>query len=218
MKEVLDIFEDYDDIYFYYKQDGRGCYYSVERSELNPYLPDDKMCTDDDLSKAVEKWAFKNVDISQLPHIEDATPAMRLLYKRISSSENNMFFVDEDTEDWQEQFGMSREEFEKQVDADVEKFNLENVVVKYGDDNILYSCYGNLQNSFTEKTEPLEETKLNMKDQIVLELPEKPNLKDFIKSIGEVLNEYEQRGIAKKNLTQTLTKIFADKIKKANGR
>ena len=52
----------------------------------------------------------------------------------------------------------------------------------------------------------------------MLELPEKPNLKDFIKSIGEVLNEYEKRGIAKKNLTQTLTKIFADKIKKANGR
>ena len=153
--EISDVFEDDDVIYFHIAKNGRGGYQNVELNQLKKYLPHEEDNTDEEFEKAICNWAKDNLDISKLPHIEDTTPAMQYLYNRVSSSENNMYYLD-DVEDFNDELGMSQEEFEKQVDSDVEKYGLENVVVKNFDE-ALYACFGNLQCSFTEKVEQSNE-------------------------------------------------------------
>lgn len=206
--EITDVFEDNDEdlVYFYVSDNGRGCWQNIEVDELKKYLPEKEYDFDKEIEGAICKWVNDNLDISKLPNIEDATPAMRLLYKRVSTSENNMFYLDiEKGEDFNEIYGMTQEEFKRQVDSDVKKYNLENVIDK-AYDGALYVCFGNLQSAFTEKVENynVNEEKLDYENT------KQPTFKDFFTDFKKMVNDYDKAGLGKKDIIQKMSKIFND--------
>ena len=90
-------------------------------------------------------------NFSMRPHIEDASPALQLLFDEMESfSDSITYFVEENDQIW-EDLGISRQEFEQQIDSDIEKFGLSECVCKLADDEAtLYTCYGNLLCSFSK--------------------------------------------------------------------
>ena len=202
MKEISNVFEEDVFKYFYIKDNGRGCYFRVEDYELEDYLPVKGIYTDEELHDAIYKWADKNLDISKLPCIEDATPAMRILYEQVSMSENNVFFLKEG-EDFKDAFGMTQKEFERQVDSDVEKYDLEDVVVKH-DSDALYGCYGNLQSCFTEK---VEQVNINEEEKYKEETKQ-PTFKEFLNDFKKLMEEYDKKGLPKKEIMKKMGKLF----------
>lgn len=87
-------------------------------------------------------------DPAKLPHIEDMDPVLQQLWREITMSENNMWFVEYDEAPWND-FGISREEYELRIDTLIEKYDLQDVITK-NEDDCLYTCYGNLQSKFSE--------------------------------------------------------------------
>ncbi len=127
----------------------RWCYWGEYAETINDALGLDK---DETITiKNYEEFLKKsNVDITKLPRIEDTTPAMQYIYSNIVNSENNMWFVeypDENGGEWDE-LNLTQEEFEKQIDSDIEKFKLYNYITK-NEDDALYTAYGGLQYQFT---------------------------------------------------------------------
>lgn len=89
-------------------------------------------------------------DLVELPHIEDASPAMQQLWKNIMNSDNNMWFVDDTPEDGEwEELGLSKDEYQAQIDADILRYHLKDVITKHEDESIMYTCYGDLQSRFS---------------------------------------------------------------------
>lgn len=102
----------------------------------------------------LDKIIRDGFDPAKLPYIEDASAAMQYLWHNITCSDNCMWFVDDDEFDFSgyyEDLKLTKEEFQKQVDADINKYHLEDVITKYEDATVMYTCYGDLQSKFSEK-------------------------------------------------------------------
>ena len=69
---------------------------------------------------------------------------------------------------------------------------------------------GNGMRAFTVPVSEIlhDQERIREKNQVILNIPEKPSLKDFAKDLKNLMIEYEKKGISEKNLTQALTKIF----------
>lgn len=85
------------------------------------------------------------------PRIEDASFAMQKTLEAAKEKGSMMLFVEEeallDSPLWTE-IGLSKQEYEQQMDADIEKFGLSCVVKN--EDECLYVCYQDFLCSFTE--------------------------------------------------------------------
>lgn len=93
----------------------------------------------------------KGFNISALPKIEDASPALQYVFNDFWSSENDNYFIEQDDGSW-DVIGISKEEFIRQIDQDIEKFNLQEAIVADSDD-ALYSVYPDLLAAFSTKNE-----------------------------------------------------------------
>lgn len=136
MVEIKDVFEDIDDsVYVMLEEDGRYCYYyaPVEVEDVDEYIKN-------------------NIPtISTIPHIEDANTATRIMWHELMSADDSMMFVEDDDLDWfLNKTKLTIEEFIQQVDEDIEKYNLQDVIEKNVDD-CLYVCYGMFMQKFTAK-------------------------------------------------------------------
>ncbi len=146
---IVSYFEDGKIDWCYVENQNRGCWYSIEWEEMQNMIGP---------IEGAHLAAIKNkgFDPAKLPHIEDQDKAVQALWYNISDSENNMWFVDKpgytggDDPDWV-LCGLSQEEFERQVDAAIKKYHLEDVIVKNEDDETLYTCYGDFQSAFSER-------------------------------------------------------------------
>ena len=87
-----------------------------------------------------------NFNVENIPSVSLATPAVQYLMKQIRFSEQTMLFIEEEDMVFNI-LGIAKEEFEKQVDSDVEKFGLQDVVVK-NEDGTLYTIYGDFMGCF----------------------------------------------------------------------
>lgn len=90
-------------------------------------------------------------DFSKRPHIEDASLALQALYDAMESAEAVIYFDLENNRAW-DNLGLTREEYKKQIDEDIEKFGLEGIVCKYntGETEALYTCYGSFLYHFSK--------------------------------------------------------------------
>lgn len=152
VESIFSNFDADDVVWGYVTENGRSCYRGINIDDLPGDFGDpndDSPMQREIFCDILKKQGF---DFTAIPHIEDATPAVQLLWKEIMGSENCMWFVEDDSDyygynPWDE-IGITREEFERQVDSDIEKYGLQDVIVKY-DDDTLYTCYGDLMSSFT---------------------------------------------------------------------
>lgn len=136
--KVIELFDDYGTLYAKVVEGGRTCYYHVEKFSTDIVL------TKEDVAKYLMD---SNVSIINLPYIENASEAIKYLYHEINHSDNCMVFIDNDNIS---DLPMPVLEFINQVDSDIKKFNLQDVIVK-GEDDCLYTCYGELMQKFTER-------------------------------------------------------------------
>ena len=137
--KVESVYVDFDLVWAHVCGNGRHCYEAVERDEI----PDNVELEDG----AQEILRERNFSLATLPHIETATKAMRHLWESVMESESCMYYVEDDEAPW-EYLDMTKEEFVEQVDSDVEKFGLQDVVCKDYEDS-LYYCYGGLMGAFS---------------------------------------------------------------------
>ena len=86
------------------------------------------------------------MDISHKPHIEDATAAIQMLYREMHTIEGIMIFVEEDDTYWDNE--NDKLMFVEQVDSDIEKYKLFNIIRKHEND-CLYTVYGDFMSAFT---------------------------------------------------------------------
>ena len=115
---------------------------------VNPDVPTEKQ-----QARAAELLAADHTmqDFSKRPHLEDASLALQALYDAMESAEAAIYFDLEGNQAW-DTLGLTREEYEKQIDEDVEKFWLEGIVCKYntGETEALYTCYGSFLYHFSK--------------------------------------------------------------------
>ena len=146
---VVGYFPDVDSetIWAYIENQERACWYGIKEE-----IPNREELADAFILAVVERDGF---DPATLPHIEDQDKAVQALWHNVSDSENNMWFVEMpeytggDDPDWI-RCGLTKEEFERQVDAAIEKYHLEDVIVK-NENDALYTCYGSFQSAFSEE-------------------------------------------------------------------
>lgn len=116
-------------------------------------LVDPDMTKEKQQARAAELLAADNTmqDFSKRPHIEDASLALQALYDAMESAEAAIYFDLEENRAW-DNLGLTREEYEKQIDEDIEKFGLEGIVCKYntGEMESLYTCYGSFLYHFSK--------------------------------------------------------------------
>ena len=160
--KIIDFFceDDCSHIWAYVENEGRGCYWGVEVDKI-PGFDSGKFYDGSNagIEAIMPVLLESGFDPAKLPHIEDADPVMQQLWRNITESDNNMWFIDEpaysgdEEEDtvWAYDFGITREEYERRVDAAIRKYELQDVITKYEDGYSLYTCYGDLQSSFSEE-------------------------------------------------------------------
>lgn len=116
-------------------------------------LVDPDMPTEKQQARAAELLAADNTmqDFSKRPHIEDASLALQTLYDAMESAEAAIYFDLEENRAW-DNLSLTREEYEKQIDEDIEKFGLDGIVCKYntGETEALYTCYGSFLYHFSK--------------------------------------------------------------------
>ncbi len=147
LMRVVTYFTDVDGetIWAYVENQGRACWYGI-KEDL-----DEEETSDADILAIIGSNGF---DPATLPHIEDQDKAVQSIWRDITDSENNMWFVEMpeytggDDPDWI-RCGLTKEEFERQVDTAIKKYHLEDVIVK-NEDETLYTCYGDFQSAFSE--------------------------------------------------------------------
>lgn len=128
-------------------QNHRHGYLCVNFKEHPAFLelvnPD--LSTENQQARAAELLAADHTmqDFSKRPHLEDASLALQALYDAMESAEAAIYFDLEGNRAW-DTLGLTREEYEKQIDEDIETFGLEGIVCKYNTDEkeALYTCYG----------------------------------------------------------------------------
>lgn len=144
--KIEDFFTDEDLLYIAVSEKGRFCYLYAEIKDV--VGNDEEVITKETVMEYLDR---NNINILSLPHIEDASPALRYLYKAVMESDYSMYFVEQPEEDgnceWEE-IGLTMEQFIEQVQADVKKYHLEDEVV-YKEDMAIFTCYGGLQSRFT---------------------------------------------------------------------
>lgn len=159
--KVVSAYEDNELVWAEVAEHGRMAYIDIGKDELffvrkygvcpDPKLPyeeyERELCHDVSLVLQDRAKEGNPVDIAGMHHITEANPATRYLYDQVYESENSMHFVEYDDAPW-EDIGISKEEFERQVDEDILKFHLADVIEKDTED-CLYTCYGNLASVFS---------------------------------------------------------------------
>ena len=127
---------------------GRACYIIMDSEKVYELM--DKGAYEENRYIPIRDY-FRNhgVDILKKHHIENVFPATKFLWEEVVSSETGMCFIYPHNEDIWQSLGITRKEFEAQVDADIMSYGLENSIVKNKDD-ALYTCNSNLQSIFTE--------------------------------------------------------------------
>lgn len=135
----------------------RYCYWGCETKDVFPNSQDFYEDCEQGKKLLMDKILRDGFDPAKLPCIEDASPAMQHLWYNITDSDNCMWFIDDENPDlgkgyepW-EVLELSKEEFQKQIDADIKKYHLEDVITKYEDEATMYTCYGDLQSKFSGK-------------------------------------------------------------------
>lgn len=145
--------EEGEQVWAHVVHNNRYCYWGCKTNDVFP--PNyDRNYEDDKKSKKLllDKIIRDDFDPAKLPHIEEASPAMQHLWRSITYSENCMLFVDDDEfefSSYYEDLKLTKEEFQRQVDADIKKYHLEDVITKYEDATMMYTCYGDLQTKFS---------------------------------------------------------------------
>jgi len=144
MIKVTDLFNDMGEtLYAFVEENSRGCYMNVNNNEFDK---------DDSYEEVANYLNEEGITLVDIPFVENASPAIQLIYKDITHSANCMVFIDnENLEDMLERLNISQEEFENQIDNDIKKFHLETVVEKNSDEDIFYTFYGEFQQAFTQK-------------------------------------------------------------------
>lgn len=153
--DIRDCFIDEDDehIWALVAHNNRYCYWGCDINEVFPPGYDEFGSNKELCNKLLlDKILRDGFDPAKLPYIEDASPAMQQLWHNITDSDNCMWFVDNDEfefSSYYEDLKLTKEEFQKQVDADIKKYHLEDVITKYEDATAMYTCYGDLQSKFS---------------------------------------------------------------------
>ena len=160
--QVYDVFRDNIDedstlLWFHVKtSDNRSVYFHIDYekhpvfSSLLPMMdwgPSRAEMLNDEAKKLLEKSPSVLPNISELPQIEEALPALREVFDQLDMSDSMMAFVDLEDHLWDD-LNLNRQEFEKQMDADIDKYGLSDVIVK-GEDDSLYTCYADLLTRFS---------------------------------------------------------------------
>ena len=141
--------EDGEQVWARVVHNNRYCYWGCKINDVFPPGYDEFGGNKELSDKLLLDKIFRdNFDPAKLPYIEDASPAMQQLWRNITDSNNNMWFV-EDEESWVD-LGLTKKEYQKQVDTDIKKYHLEDVITRY-EDEAIYTCYGDLQSKFSGK-------------------------------------------------------------------
>ncbi|WP_407396746.1 hypothetical protein [Anaerovibrio sp.] len=135
------------------EKNGRCCYVGFSLNEV-PGLPIVQNAYDSDEAKnmILNVIKGKNINPVDLPHIEDTDSVLQYLWHDIVLSSNLTHFIEEEYpfggSPW-DSLKISKSEFEKRMDAAIEKFALGDVIVK-GDGDALYTVYGDFQSRFSQ--------------------------------------------------------------------
>ncbi len=86
------------------------------------------------------------------PIVSEATPALQEIWKELCCSESGMVFVEYDSSEYWEDIGLSQEDFVVQVEKDISRFGLSDVIEQDIND-CLFACYTGLLTKFRESTE-----------------------------------------------------------------
>ena len=133
----------------------RYCYWGCKTKDVFPDSQDFYDGCEQGSKLLLDKILRDGFDPAKLPYIEDASPAMQQLWYGITDSDNCMQFVDDIDSDYSEGdepwevLTLSKEEYQAQIDADIKKYHLEDVITKYEDEATMYTCYGDLQSEFS---------------------------------------------------------------------
>lgn len=137
MIKVNYLFNDYDYLWAELIEDGRIGYY---------FLDSTSDFTVESNYQEVETYLNnKGVHINNLPHIENASESLQYMYNELVTNDSLMFFLDNDNID---NISLPILEFIEQVDTDIKKYKLSDVIEK-GVDDTVYTCYSGLLAEFT---------------------------------------------------------------------
>lgn len=139
MIQIVNTFKAGNIVWAYVVENNRACYYGVP-------IEEDSIPSDEKLVDAIIEDGFTP---AHLPDIEQASPALQELYRNTAESSASMCFVGNDDEWYWNDLGIEQHEFERQIDDDIKKYGLEDVI-ESRDNDCLYICYGNLQSRFSE--------------------------------------------------------------------
>lgn len=160
--QVYDVFRDNIDedstlLWFHVKtSDNRSVYFHIDYekqpvfSSLLPIMdlgPSRAEHLRDEAAKLIKNMPGVLPDFSGLPQIEDTSLSMQEVFSQLEASDSMMSFVDFEDHLW-EDLNLTQEEFENQMDADIDKYGLSDVIVK-GEDESLYICYADLLTKFS---------------------------------------------------------------------
>ncbi len=149
--------DDEEQIWALVVHDGRYCYWGCKTKDVFFDNLDFYNGCEQGKRLLLDKIIHDGFDPAKLPYIEDASPAIQQLWYNVTDSENCMWFVDDENlelgegyEPW-EVLKLTKEEYQKQIDTDIKKYHLEDVITKYEDTFTTYTCYGGLQTKFSGK-------------------------------------------------------------------
>lgn len=136
----------------------RCTYVPIPAEEIENRLPDGNLSSTDYDKQLCEVCLSylqdHNFSLSDLPKIEEASPALQSIFEDFWSSENDNYFIEESESSFWESLHLTKEEFIGQMDADIEKFNLSDVIAK-DEYDALYCVFPELLSSFSTKDESL---------------------------------------------------------------
>lgn len=157
VNQVLDIFQDQDDVSNVWllanDQNNRNGYLCLKLKDYPVFseLINSSISLEDQQARAAELLAADDTiqDFSQRPRLEDASPALQVLYDEMEGANSTTYFDFEKNQSW-ENLGLTQEEYETQIDTDIEKFGLDGIICKHKDDDVLYTCYGDFLCCFSK--------------------------------------------------------------------
>ena len=162
VNEVFDVFKEYPDnpadhiIWVgLISADNRAGYICIDGEEYPKY--ENALSTSE--PKAVVKDLLESdaaivKEFHDRPRIENSSFAMQKTLEAAKEMESMMLFVGEDDCPVWKNHALSKAEYERQMDADIDKFGLQ-CIAKH-EDGCLYVCYQDFLCSFTEKGRELD--------------------------------------------------------------
>ena len=150
-----DFFEDPSIYWALVVQNDRATYVPIDAEAIEEQVSRLNLSTNEGYQELCEVCLSclkeKGFYLSDLPQIEDASPALQYVFNDFWNSENDNYFIEQDDGSW-DAIGISKEEFIRQIDQDIEKFHLEEAIVADSDD-ALYSVYPDLLAAFSTKND-----------------------------------------------------------------